>query len=49
MIYSIFENRMEISYEPINILLLEIINFITKMWNYYKGVEIDVDNNKTEI
>lgn len=47
MIYSIFENRMEISYEPINILLLEIINFITKMW--YKGVEIDVDNNKTEI
>lgn len=47
MIYSIFENRMEISYEPINILLLEIINFITKMW--YKEVEIDVDNNKTEI
>lgn len=29
---------MEISYEPINILFLEIINFITKM--RHKGVKI---------
>lgn len=36
---------MEISYEPINILFLEIINFITEM--RHKGVKID--NNKIEI